>query len=92
MPRSANPPPPSPPKPSVDTVTPANGEPYWVVWCVGGGPPTYKHRSFESADTEAKRLARLHAGDEFVVLETVRSHQTHRLVSTDLRPDRGIPF
>lgn len=84
-------PPPSPPPPR-DAVIPKVGEPYWLVWHVGGGPPTYKHGSFDSADTEAKRLARVHRGDEFVVLETVRSHRATDLVTTDLRPDRGIPF
>jgi len=76
----------------LDSVTPENGEPFWVVWCVGGGPPKCKHSSFESADTEAKRLARMRCGEEFVVLEAVRSHHSHKLVTKDLRPDRGIPF
>jgi len=92
IPRGSNPPSPPPPGPTMNTASPAAGEPYWVVWCVGGGPPTFKHGSFESADTEAKRLARLHCGEEFVVLESVRAHLAHGLVSTDLRPDRGIPF
>lgn len=69
-----------------------SGEPFWLVWRRGGSPPTFEHASFDSADTEAKRLARVHQGDEFVVLESARSHQVLSLVSTDLRPDRGIPF
>lgn len=67
-------------------------ESYWLVWCVDGGAPTFKHTTFESADAEAKRLARMHHGAQFVVLETVRAHQVCALVTTDLRVDRGLPF
>lgn len=67
-------------------------DPYWLVWRLNGESPKHKHATFELADAEAQRLARTHRGAEFVVLETVRSHQASDLVSTDLRPDRGIPF
>lgn len=50
------------PKPTYD--------PFWLVWCVGGGNPTYKHRSEQSARTEAERLAR-NTGKAFAVLQCV---------------------
>ena len=92
LPRGQHTPPPSPPKPAVNRATPAADATYWLVWRVGAAAPTYRHSSFDSADTEARRLARAHCGDEFVVLETVRSHRASDLVTTDLRPDRGLPF
>jgi len=83
------PPPPSPPKP---TSALQAGEPFWMAWRVGGLPPKFKHSSYELADAEAQRLAREHVGSEFVVLESVRSHQVRALTTIDLRPDRGLPF
>ena len=44
---------------------------FWLVWNDGGGPPTCKHPTKESAVTEAKRLAAAHPGEQFVVLEAV---------------------
>lgn len=69
-----------------------SAEPFWFVWRIGGLPPKFKHLSFNSADIEAQRLAREHPGSEFVVLESVRSHQTQAVIITDMRPERGLPF
>lgn len=43
----------------------------WLVWNPFGNAPRYQHESFESAQKEAERLAGLHHGVEFFVLETV---------------------
>lgn len=45
---------------------------FWMVW--GGvmpARPTYKHDSLQNAKTEAARLAQLHRGEVFVVLQSV---------------------
>lgn len=49
------------------------GTKFWLVWCEAHGTPTYKHTSLSGAKNEAKRLAMLHPGQTFVVLESVGS-------------------
>jgi hypothetical protein len=44
---------------------------FWMVWCEGGGTPTVRHQSYQSADAEASRLARLNRGQVFYVLRCV---------------------
>jgi hypothetical protein len=46
---------------------------FWLVWCVEGGAPTYKHMDHESACNEAERLARNNPGKRFEVMERVSS-------------------
>ncbi len=46
---------------------------FWLVWCVDNGLPSVKHDSHDSACTEAERLARLHPGKRFEVMERVSS-------------------
>lgn len=43
---------------------------FWVVWCIGGDGPTVMHQSEDFARGEAARLARLHRGKRFAVLES----------------------
>lgn len=42
---------------------------FFVVWNPQAGPPTFRHSSYEDARREAVRLAGLHKGYEFIVLE-----------------------
>jgi len=42
---------------------------FWMV--VGRGTPTYRHANLIDARAEAERLARLHSGEEFVVVKSV---------------------
>lgn len=44
---------------------------FFMVWSPSGRAPTYRHESFESARTEAKRLARLNPEQSFFVLVSV---------------------
>lgn len=45
--------------------------PFWLVWSpTGMSPPSHRHTSYESAKTEAQRLANTTRG-EFFVLEAV---------------------
>lgn len=46
-------------------------EPFFMVYGLGQGAPNCTHDTFESAETEAKRLANLHPGIRFYVLATV---------------------
>jgi len=45
-------------------------EKYWIIWNPERGLPKFRHPSFEFAKVEAKRLALLHPGQEFHVLES----------------------
>ena len=42
---------------------------FWMVWCPIGRPPVVKHRTYEAAMTEAKRLTKLTPDQKFYVLE-----------------------
>jgi hypothetical protein len=44
---------------------------FWMVYGAGQGAPTARHKSFDSARTEAERLARMVPGVRFFILETV---------------------
>ena len=44
---------------------------FFVVWCPSNGPPRVRHATQEAAEKEASRLARMHPGTEFIVLEAV---------------------
>ncbi len=65
--------------------------PFWMVWGIHSGPPTFQHQSEESARNEAERLARLNPGKQFVVLESVAAYTKTDVAVTDLRPNI-IPF
>ncbi len=52
---------------------------FWMVYGLGQGRPTHRHKSEESAIAEAKRLARLAPEVEFFVLES-----THHVVKRDV--------
>ena len=64
---------------------------FWMVWCPTGHAPTYKHPSFEMAKAEADRLARMHPGSAFWVLESLGHSQV-----TDpcqrIPAEQGLPF
>lgn len=42
---------------------------FWIVWSPGKGEPTKRHTSCQEARDEAKRLAELNPGQEFIVLK-----------------------
>ena len=59
-------------------------KPFWMV--LGSGMPVYRHESESAARNEAGRLARIHTGQEFVVLKSVVS-----CVVNELRWDESEP-
>lgn len=44
-------------------------EQFWLVWNPSGRAPTYRHLSKASANTEARRLARLNPENTFFALK-----------------------
>ena len=64
---------------------------------VGGGTPTFRHPTKQSAQHEAERLARNNPGQEFTVLESLATVVKNDLqwVLNDLdgsETDEGVPF
>lgn len=67
---------------------------FYIVWSpTGPTPPRHRHDDFDSADREAKRLARVHPGNEFFVMGAVRSAKVNDLIVTNYHViDDLIPF
>lgn len=68
---------------------------FWMVYGAGQGAPTARHKSFDSARTEAERLARMVPGIRFFILETVGAVEKVDVQFIDLRSrdlDDEIPF
>lgn len=72
----------------------------WIVWNVGGGPPTVQHPDYGTAKREAQRLARALPGQTFMVCVGVVSFAKTDLLETrfnlDAAPtevmDEELPF
>ena len=73
-----------------------NLEVFWVVWNPSAFPPRVRHSSYESARTEAKRLARANPDQQFFVLKSVGCAQRETVSWVGLHDDDpygdGIPF
>lgn len=65
---------------------------FWFVWNPEGHSPTYKHPSEKSAVGEAERLARLHPGNTFVVLESVCARRVDDMLRIEMRNNSEVPF
>lgn len=69
---------------------------FWVVWNPEAGNPTFRHPSYESARTEAKRLARENPDTQFFVLKSVGCAQRETVAWVGLHDNDpygdGIPF
>lgn len=66
-------------------------QPFYMVYLEGSGAPTYKHITFESAETEAKRLAKAHRSKAYVLC-SVKSFEVNEFSVVDLRPSFELPF
>jgi hypothetical protein len=55
---------------------------FFLVWCEGGGAPTFKHYTFASAKAEAARLARLSPDRRFTVMVAVQGVEVSDLKTT----------
>lgn len=80
-------------------------EKFWMVFGVQRGSPTYRHTSKQAAQMEAKRLAKKHPGEMFIVLaavdafkaavsepENVRLTKSKPRAEGECVSDDGIPF
>ncbi|WCR17548.1 hypothetical protein [Paracoccus alcaliphilus] len=67
-------------------------EPFWMV--KGAGPASCTHQSRRAAEMEADRLARLHPGHMFFVMEAVAMHRRVDVERVAFREDQReeIPF
>lgn len=65
---------------------------FWLVWNVGGGAPTHKHDTEQSAIYEAERLARANPGQQFAVLEAIHLRCVDSMQRVDLREPIQVPF
>ncbi|QVN18966.1 hypothetical protein [Burkholderia pyrrocinia] len=67
---------------------------FWLVWSPSGAkPPTYRHGTPESAVREAERLAKLHPGETFVVLEPIAARCVDNMIRTTyVGGSMDIPF
>lgn len=57
---------------------------FWIIWNPSGKNPSFRHSTKESADTEAHRLASLHKGNVFYVLEGVERFESSTVKKTSL--------
>ncbi|HEU4986888.1 MAG TPA: hypothetical protein VFT89_07465 [Rhizobiaceae bacterium] len=67
-------------------------ERFWMIYGMGQRPPTIRHESFESARSEAQRLARMVPGVRFFILETVAAAEKVDVQFTDFRDFDEIPI
>ena len=70
---------------------------FWLVWCLDGGSPTYKHDSPITARDEAQRLALLNKEQTFVVLESICDVKTTNVIwnnhdNENKHDENYIPF
>jgi len=68
-------------------------KPFYMVFVEGQNQPTYKHESLESAEIEAKRLAKL-TDKKAYVLCSIKSFEVNHFKVEDCRPvdDSDLPF
>lgn len=65
---------------------------FWTVYCIGtNGGYKYKHSTEHAAITEAERLAKLHPGKDFVVLEATKLVHTPPSIVIETLQDE-LPF
>ena len=49
---------------------------FWAVYSPEGGVPTFKHETYESAVTEARRLSNKYYERTFYILKTLEAFKT----------------
>lgn len=64
---------------------------FWMVWNPARNPPSFKHESLIAATNEAERLARIHPGQTFVVLEAKTARRVNEPMQV-IRFEHQIPF
>ena len=65
----------------------------WTVWNPNHGPATFKHPSYESAIAEAERLAAIHKGEVFHVMQSMGIAQVQKpAVFVPFNTPDEVPF
>lgn len=67
------------------------GTPFFMVFTEGQNAPTYKHQDLESAENEAKRLAKI-SDCKTYVLASIKSFEEIKFKIEDCRPNDDLPF
>lgn len=65
-----------------------NTKPFFMVYVEGRKSPTHKHENLNSAETEAKRLAKM-VDRKVYILCSIKSFEVNHFVVEDFRPDIG---
>jgi hypothetical protein len=69
-----------------------SSSPFWVVWNQAHGQSTFRHTTEASAEVEARRLAALSPGKEFIVLRSISAFTVPDPVVKQVFDDPDIPF
>jgi hypothetical protein len=64
---------------------------FFMVYLENERTPTFRHATLQGAETEAKRLSKLHNKKAYVLC-SLKSFQLSEFVVTDMRPDDFLPF
>ncbi|RQZ89923.1 hypothetical protein DF053_08750 [Burkholderia cepacia] len=65
---------------------------FFIIWCpTGPYPPKHRHESRDAAVQEAERLARVHPGNEFYVMQADTMRAVDDMKRVDFEPP-DIPF
>lgn len=67
-----------------------NDSQFWMV--LGDGPPLVRHCSRADAEVEARRLASIHRGRRFVVLEAVTAFEIEDVRRIELTAPDSVAF
>ena len=66
---------------------------FWIVWSPQGqNPPSFVHESSISAELEAERLAALHKGREFYVMESRFGRAVDDMHRVNYNDSDSVPF
>lgn len=57
---------------------------HWFVWTKKGRAPRFAHETRESAEREAERLARLHPGQKFHLMQSVGKAFAHTPIAPEM--------
>lgn len=66
-------------------------QPFFMVYLENERTPLFVHTTIESAEQEAKRLAKEHRKKAFVLC-SLKSFEINEFTVKDCRPDTDLPF
>lgn len=66
-------------------------QPFFMVYLENEKTPTFIHTTLDSAENEAKRLARIYKKKAFVLC-SIKSFEINEFTINDCRPESDLPF